>query len=106
MFIPSASWGRSWLNSSRKVQGGLEITSPDPVYSNLLYPIVALDVQSFEESDWAVNYSARAGVGFRSAWLAARRLQLVMEYFNGRSPNGQFYDRDIEYFGPGLHFYF
>ena len=34
------------------VQGGLEITSPDPVYSNLLYPIVALDVQSFEESDW------------------------------------------------------
>jgi Protein of unknown function (DUF1207) len=53
-----------------------------------------------------VNYSARAGVEFRSAWLAARRLQLVMEYFNGRSPNGQFYDRDIEYFGPGLHFYF
>lgn len=88
------------------VQGGLELTSPDPVYSNLLYPIVALDVQSFEESDWAVNYSARAGVEFRSAWLAARRLQLVMEYFNGRSPNGQFYDRDIEYFGPGLHFYF
>jgi len=88
------------------VQGGLEITSPDPIYSNLLYPIVALDVQSFEESDWGVNYSARAGVEVRSGWLAARRLQLVMEYFNGRSPNGQFYDRDIEYFGPGLHFYF
>ncbi|MGH8545024.1 MAG: DUF1207 domain-containing protein [Gammaproteobacteria bacterium] len=87
-------------------QGGFEITSPDPIYSNLLYPIVALDVQSFEESDWGVNYSARAGVEVRSEWLAARRLQLVMEYFNGRSPNGQFYDRDIEYFGPGLHFYF
>jgi len=88
------------------VQGGFEITSPDPIYSNLLYPIVALDVQSFEESDWGVNYSARAGVEFRSGWLATRRLQLVMEYFNGRSPNGQFYERDIEYFGPGLHFYF
>ncbi len=88
------------------VQGGVEVTSPDPIYSNLLYPIVALDVQSFEESDWGVNYSARAGVEFRSGWLATRRLQLVMEYFNGRSPNGQFYDRDIEYFGPGLQFFF
>ena len=88
------------------VQGGLEITSPDPIYSNLLYPIVALDVQSFEESDWGVNYSARAGVEVRSEWLASRRLQVVMEYFNGRSPNGQFYERDIEYFGPGIHFYF
>ena len=88
------------------VQGGVEITSPEPIYSNLLYPIVALDVQSFEESDWGVNYSARAGVELRSGWLATRRLQLVMEYFNGRSPNGQFYNRDIEYFGPGLQFFF
>jgi uncharacterized protein DUF1207 len=67
---------------------------------------VALDVQSFEERDWAVNYSARAGVEFRSGWLASRRLQVLLEYFNGNSPNGQFFDRTIEYFGPGVHFYF
>lgn len=87
-------------------QAGIEITSPKPIYRDLLYPIVALDVQSFEERDWAVNYSARAGVEFRSGWLASRRLQVLLEYFNGSSPNGQFFDRTIEYFGPGVHFYF
>ena len=87
-------------------QAGIEITSPKPIYRDLLYPVVALDVQSFEERDWAVNYSARAGVEFRSRWLASRRLQVLLEYFNGNSPNGQFFDRTIEYFGPGVHFYF
>jgi hypothetical protein len=31
---------------------------------------------------------------------------VLLEYFNGNSPNGQFFDRTIEYFGPGVHFYF
>lgn len=86
-------------------QGGIEIT-PGPLFHPLLYPVVALDVQSSEEADWTVDYSARAGVELRSEWLGSRRLQLLMEYFNGSSPNGQFFERDIEYFGPGVHFYF
>lgn len=87
-------------------QAGLEVTSPDPVLHRLLYPIAALDVQSSEEAGWDIDYSARAGIELRSEWLGSRRLQLLMEYFNGNSPNGQFFERDIEYFGPGLHFYF
>ncbi|MGH8615936.1 MAG: DUF1207 domain-containing protein [Gammaproteobacteria bacterium] len=87
-------------------QAGIEITSPGPIFHPLLYPVVALDVQSSEEADWTVDYSARAGVELRSEWLGSRRLQLLMEYFNGTSPNGQFFERDIEYFGPGVHFYF
>jgi Protein of unknown function (DUF1207) len=87
-------------------QGGIEITGPGPMFHPLLYPVVALDVQSSEEADWAVDYSARVGLEVRSEWLGSRRLQLLMEYFNGRSPNGQFFQRDIEYFGPGVHFYF
>ncbi|MGH8579913.1 MAG: DUF1207 domain-containing protein [Gammaproteobacteria bacterium] len=87
-------------------QGGIEITSPGPIFHPLLYPVVALDVQSSEEADWTVDYSARAGIELRSEWLGSRRLQLLMEYFNGTSPNGQFFERKIEYFGPGVHFYF
>lgn len=86
-------------------QGGIEI-SPGPIFHPLVYPIAALDVQSSEEADWAVDYSARAGIELRSEWLGSRRLQVLMEYFNGNSPNGQFFERDIEYFGPGVHFYF
>ncbi|MGH8645428.1 MAG: DUF1207 domain-containing protein [Gammaproteobacteria bacterium] len=39
-----------------------------------------------------------------SKWLGSRRLQVLMEYFNALSPNGHFFERDIEYFGPGVHF--
>ncbi|HYE35168.1 DUF1207 domain-containing protein [Methylocaldum sp.] len=87
-------------------QGGFELTSPYPLFTELLYPVAALDVQAAEETDWNASYSARAGVEFRSEWLAGRRLQWLFEYFNGRSPNGQFFERHIEYFGTGLHFYF
>jgi hypothetical protein len=30
----------------------------------------------------------------------------MLEYFNGRNPNGQFYDRTLEYIGLGTHVYF
>jgi hypothetical protein len=88
------------------VHGGFQLTSPYPLFTELLYPIAALDVQSNEQESWDVNYSVRAGLELRSEWLAQRRLQLLFEYFNGHSPNGQFFQRNIEYFGTGLHFFF
>jgi hypothetical protein len=87
-------------------QAGLEVTSPDPLIGNILYPIAAFDFQSAEELDWDQNYSLRAGLELRTELLEERRLQLLFEYFNGRSPNGQFFERDVEYFGAGLHFFF
>lgn len=89
-----------------RVQAGAEVTSPDPLVGDVLFPIVAFDFQSTEEADWRNDYSVRAGFEFRTAFLDERRLQLLFEYFNGRSPNGQFFDRDQEYFGTGLHFFF
>ena len=35
-----------------------------------------------------------------------RKVQLMLEYFSGHSPHGQFYNRTIEYAGLGIHFYF
>jgi hypothetical protein len=31
---------------------------------------------------------------------------LLFEYYNGKSPNGQFFEQSIEYFGIGLHFFY
>jgi hypothetical protein len=31
---------------------------------------------------------------------------LLVQYFNGYSPNGQFYKEKIEYIGFGVHFHF
>lgn len=35
-----------------------------------------------------------------------RNLQILVEYFNGHSPSGQFYRDKIEYIGLGAHFHF
>lgn len=69
-------------------------------------PIFAVDVQNREEDDWAFDYSVRAGVRFEELDLSSQRLDLMLEYYDGRSPNGQFYTDRIEFLGVGLHFHF
>ena len=50
--------------------------------------------------------SVRAGVQFENPDFLSRRLQILVEYYNGRSPNGQFYIQKVEYVGIGLHFFY
>jgi hypothetical protein len=88
------------------VQGGFEWVSPTGFWDGLLYPLAAVDVQSEEENDWAADVSAKAGVQLGGRDKASNnRLQLTLEYYQGHSPNGQFYDKSIEYIGIGLHYY-
>jgi hypothetical protein len=84
-------------------QAGLEFQSPNSWWEGALRPIAAVDLQSREEGDWGLDVSLRAGVQLQNPVLNSRRIQLLVEYYNGSSPNGQFYDRDIEYLGLGAH---
>jgi hypothetical protein len=68
-------------------------------------PVVAMDVQMQEENGWTPNYSVRAGLQFDRARILGRRLLVMLEYFSGHSPNGQFYRNKIDYIGLGAHFY-
>jgi len=88
------------------VQGGVQTLPRRGLLPGPLSPVLALDLKAAEETDWDLDYSLRAGVEIHNAPLAERRLQFLFEYFNGRSPNGQFFARTIEYFGVGVHFYF
>lgn len=69
-------------------------------------PVVACDVQSREENDWHGDVSLRAGVELGGPADPGGRLQVMLEYYRGRSPNGQFFEQQIEYVGLGLHLYF
>ena len=88
------------------LQGGFELTSPEAWLDPVLFPIGALNLSADAERDWEVNYSLRAGFDIRAGFLDERRLMLLLEYFNGQSPNGQFFEEDLEYGGVGLHFFF
>jgi hypothetical protein len=84
----------------------VEYLAPYTFADGLLRPVAAADLQNREESDWAADLSLRAGVQFENPGQVSQRLQLLLEYFNGHNPNGQFYDRTLEYIGLGAHVYF
>ena len=87
------------------VQYGLELTSPWPSREARWRPIAAVDVQQREENGWTADVSARAGIEIDGV-LLTRKLQILLEYFSGHSPNGQFYKDKIQYIGIGTHFHF
>ncbi|MBI4583925.1 MAG: DUF1207 domain-containing protein [Planctomycetes bacterium] len=87
-------------------QEGIEFRSPWTFWDRRVRPIGAVDLKNHEEQDWRTDLSLRAGVQFDSLRVLGRNLQLLAHYFIGHSPNGQFYDREIEYAGLGLHFHF
>jgi hypothetical protein len=87
------------------VQYGVELISPWPSRDRGWRPIAAADLQQREENSWSVDLSVRAGIQIDGV-LASRSLQILLEYFRGNSPNGQFYKDRIEYFGVGAHFHF
>jgi Protein of unknown function (DUF1207) len=88
------------------VQGGVEFRSPWTVASGQIRPVAALDLQSREQNGWNVDVSLRGGIQFENVRLFDRNLQLLVEYFHGNSPDGQFFKRRVEYLGLGAHFHF
>ena len=89
-----------------RVQYGAEFESPWTYGSGAIRPILAANLQNEEENQWSTNISVRGGIQFENWQLGHRKLQLLVEYFKGHSPNGQFYTRKIETIGLGAHLRF
>jgi len=87
-------------------QGGAELESPIAFVGDHLRPLAAVDVQHREESDWDTDISVKAGIELQGAALKTTRVQLLGEYYSGHSPNGQFFERQIEFFGFGAHVHY
>lgn len=87
-------------------QAGIELRSPWTYGEARLRPVAALDIQSTAEQDWEIDTSARMGVQIESTEDRRYVMALMLEYYNGRNPNGQFFTRPVEYLGIGLHVYF
>jgi hypothetical protein len=87
-------------------QAGMEFRSPRTIWGKRVRPIAALDLQNHQENAWRTDLSARAGLQFESLQVMGRNLQFLAHYFNGYSPDGQFYKETIEYVGLGVHLNF
>ena len=65
------------------------------------------DVKASEQQDWKPAISVRTGFEFdrpRDTDPPSRRWGLLFEAYDGPSPYGQFFRRDVRYFGAGIHF--
>lgn len=84
-------------------QGGIELQTPWRFWRDSTRFVTALDLQNRQENKWSTEISVRGGLQFERPQSFMRKISLLFEYYKGHSPNGQFFNEKIEYFGPGLH---
>jgi len=102
----STAW-RRWSRRPPAVVVAVGRRVPQPVAGTRrpMAPHRGRRVQNREENDWHADFSARAGIQLDGV-LVTRNLQILLEYFRGHSPNGQFYREKVDYLGLGVHFHF
>lgn len=88
------------------LQGGLEYIGEPLAVGWPIRPVAAVDLQLHEEGGWTPNVSPNLGLQFGSSTSSPRNIRLLLQYFNGKSPNGQFYDHHIQYIGVGAQLNF
>ena len=87
-------------------QVGTELTSPWTLWGGKVRPVAYADFQANARNNWRVAISVMAGLQFENARIGDRKLQVLVEYFSGPSPNGQFYTQATEWFVLGIHLYY
>ncbi|HEX9741295.1 MAG TPA: DUF1207 domain-containing protein [Nitrospiraceae bacterium] len=96
-----AQWGAElrgpafhWSGLERAVTGSLAMT-----------PVFGADFKAFEELNWLVSSNVVAGVEWFRAG-GSRRMRLMVNYYNGFSPFGQFFSQKVESIGVGIYLVF
>jgi hypothetical protein len=77
---------------------GIEYHGTNPLLWNGR-PIVGVDMKSFEEHNWDIDTSVKAGLEFGHPNPGQRRLRLMASWYKGFDPRGQFYINKVEYYG-------
>jgi hypothetical protein len=96
-----------------RVQWGFELRGPSTrsrilgdFYDKLVVtPVLAADFKTFEELHWIVNTNVVGGLEW-SKTGSYRRLRIMVNYYRGYNPYGQFFAQKIETIGAGVYFMF
>lgn len=95
-----------------RVQWGFEVrgpalaSKPGKLFDGLIVtPVLAADFKTFEELHWVVNANVVAGMEW-SRPESHRRFRIMLNYYHGFNPYGQFFAQKIETVGAGFYFMF
>ncbi len=90
--------------AAKLFHGGVELRTGRAGSAQL---VGGVDIKSTERHDWSPAISARIGLEVARSSPGghpARLITLMVEFYDGPSPYGQFFQDDISYLGVGLHF--
>jgi hypothetical protein len=86
-------------------QVGVDYTGTAPVlFGGRL--VGGVDYRSFEENDWRGGMSVKVGLEYGRPRPERRGIKVLLKYYDGAAPWGQFYNDVISYYGLGLQFDF
>jgi hypothetical protein len=84
---------------------GIEFACPQTFFGGTIRPVAYGDFQANGRTNWSIQNSIMAGVQLEHLEILDRHIQILFEYYGGRSPNGDFFVSHTEWFGIGIHFY-
>jgi hypothetical protein len=86
-----------------RLQGGLEYIGRRHFWKNRMPWYAAVDITSFEESDWRLTAAAQLGLILPTG-RGSSRFRVALEVVDGRSVLGEFFTHDESYLAVGLFF--
>lgn len=88
------------------LQLGVELRPVTAKTERSLQLLVAANLQSWQQSDWVPDASLVAGLTLDPIGESSYRVDFLLRYYIGRSPNGQFFSERIQTIGPAAQLYF
>ena len=86
-----------------KIQIGAEYYSAYTFMDGRLRPVSGIDVKADQNGSWSPGVSIKTGVQIENSALISNKLQVMLEFYSGRSMHGQFYRDKIQTIGIALH---
>jgi hypothetical protein len=68
--------------------------------------LLAVNLESWQETDWVPDASLVAGLTLDPIGESEYRVDFLLRYYIGRSPNGQFFTERVQSIGPAVQLYF
>ena len=68
--------------------------------------LTAVDLQVWQQNDWIPDASFIVGATLDPIGESSYRVDFLLRYYIGRSPNGQFFTERIHTLGPAAQLYF
>jgi hypothetical protein len=88
------------------LQAGVELRPVTSETKHRFQLLVAVDLQSWQQNDWVPDASFIAGLTLDPTGESSYRVDFLIRYFIGRSPNGQFFTERVQTLGPAVQLYF